>query len=126
MQIGNRRVRSEKSKNNRTRTLSVSQATQKLLLKIRPERPVQDALVFPSIDGDSINYRNFYRRAWKSVVNPIKPNTTPYSCRDTFITQQLLKGVPTGVIAQWCDTSVAMIERHYLDKLKIAQLSPID
>jgi integrase len=126
VQIGNRRVRSERSKTNRTRTISVSPAIQELLLRIRPASPAKDALVFPAVDGDSINYRNFYRRAWKSVVNPIKPDTTPYSCRDTFITLQLMKKVPTAVIAQWCDTSIAMIERHYLDKLKVAQLRPVD
>jgi integrase len=82
VQVGNRRVRSEKSKNNRTRTLSTSQATQELLRRIRPESPAKEALVFPSVDGASINYRNFYRRAWKSIVNPIKTDTTPYSCRD--------------------------------------------
>ncbi|WP_416670425.1 Arm DNA-binding domain-containing protein [Egbenema bharatensis] len=126
VQVGNQRVRSEGSKNNRTRLISASHATQVLLFKIRPKKPAADLLVFPSINGDSINYRNFRRRAWISIVDPIKPNTTPYSCRDTFITLQLLKGVPTGVIAQWCDTSVAMIEHHYLDKLKIAQLRPVD
>lgn len=126
VQVGNQRVRSEGSKNNKTRSLSTSRATQELLLRTRPEKPSSNALIFPSPDGDSMNYRNFRRRAWSSIVDPIKPNTTPYSCRDTFITLQLLKGVPTGVIAQWCDTSVAMIEHHYLDKLKIAQLRPVD
>lgn len=126
VQVGNQRVRSEGSKNNKTRSLSTSRATQELLLKIRPEKPDANALVFPSPDGNSMNYRNFSRRAWSSVVDPIKPDTTPYSCRDTFITLQLLKGVPTGVIGKWCDTTVQMIERHYLDKLKIAQLRPVD
>lgn len=126
VQVGNRRVRSEGSKNNKTRSISTSRATQALLLKIRPENPSSDALVFPSPTGDSISYRNFSRRAWQSITAPIKPDTTPYSCRDTFITSQLMKGVPTGVLAKWCDTSVQVIERHYLDKLKIAQLRPVD
>ncbi len=126
VQVGNQRVRTEGSKNNKTRSLSTSQATQELLLRIRPETPDSNALVFPSPDGNTMNYRNFSRRAWSSVVDPIKPDTTPYSCRDTFITLQLLKGVPTGVVAKWCDTSVQMIERHYLDKLKVAQLRPVD
>lgn len=126
VQIGNQRVRSEGSKNNKTRSFSTSPATQTLLLKIRPEKPSPEALVFPSPDGGSINYRNFSRRAWASIVDPIKDDTTPYSCRDTFITLQLIKGTPTGIIAKWCDTSVQIIERHYLDKLKISQLRPKD
>ena len=126
VQVKNRRVRTTTSKNNRTRSLSLSPSTQELLQSIRPESPEPKALVFPSPNGDSINYRNFSSRAWDKVVNPIKPDTTPYSCRDTFITLQLLKGVPTGVIAKWCDTSVQIIERHYLDTLKLSQLRPID
>jgi integrase len=126
VQIRNRRVRSDGSKNNKTRSLAVSKATQELLQSIRPADCQPEDLVFPSHDGDSINYRNFSRRAWQAITKPIKPETTPYSCRDTFITLQLLKGVPTGVIAKWCDTSVQMIERHYLDKLKVAQLRPLD
>jgi hypothetical protein len=33
------------------------------------------------------------------VVNAIKPGTTPYCCRDTFITMQILKGTLAMVIA---------------------------
>jgi integrase len=126
VQIGNRRVKSEGSKNNRTRKIAVSKRLQELLLLIKPEFPDPEALVFPSVDGDSINYRNFARRAWKAVVTPIKADTTPYSCRDTFITTQLLKGVPSSVIAKWCDTSTDMIDKNYADKLKLSQLRPKD
>jgi len=133
VQIGNRRVQSEGSKNNRTRALAllsegiaISQSAQSLLLTIRPEKPEPTALVFPSPVGDSINYRNFARRAWTSIVDPIKPDTTPYSCRDTFITTQLLKGTPSSVIAKWCDTSTQMIDRHYADQLKLTQLRPTE
>lgn len=126
VQIGNRRVRSEGSKNNRTRRIAVSSKIQALLQSIRPENPDPQSLVFPSLDGDSINYRNFSRRAWSSVVTPIKAETTPYSCRDTFVTTQLIKGVPSSVIAKWCDTSTQMIDHNYADKLKLTQLRPKD
>jgi integrase len=82
-------------------------------------------LVFPSPkDGKPINYNNFCKRIWNKVVAPIKPNTTPYNCRDTFITYQLMKGVPSAVIAKWCDTSIAMIDKNYADKLKLSQIRP--
>lgn len=126
VQIGNRRVLSQGSKTNRTRAIAVSCATQALLFSIRPENFDSSALVFPGPKGDSINYRNFARRAWSAVVDPIKPHTTPYSCRDTFVTLQLLKGVPSSVIAKWCDTSTQMIDRYYADKLKLTQLRPTD
>jgi integrase len=126
VQVGNRRVQSEGSKNNRTRKLTVSNRLQALLAEIKPPAATPDSLVFPSVDGDSINYRNFSRRAWKAIVDPIKLDTTPYCCRDTFITIQLLKGVSSAVIAQWCDTSTHMIDKNYADKLKLTQLQPKD
>lgn len=85
VQIGNRRVRCYGSKNNRTREFAVSNRIQTLLLTVRPECPDPDQLVFPSPDGDAINYRNFSRRAWSSVVDPIKDGITPYSCQDTAL-----------------------------------------
>lgn len=126
VQIGNRRVRSQGSKNNRTRRLAVSERVKKLLETIRPKDVDPESLVFPSRDGDAINYRNFSRRAWSRLVDPIKPDTTPYSCRDTFITLQLIKGVPSSVIAKWCDTSTQMIDTNYADKHKLTQLRPKD
>lgn len=102
---------------------------QDLLLSIKPESIEPDSLVFHSPESKlmPINYRNFSRRAWHAVVDPIKPDTTPYNCRDTFlITLQLLKGVPSAVIAKWCDTSTQMIDHSYADKLKLSQLKPMD
>jgi integrase len=126
VQIGNRRVRSEGSKNNKTRQIAVSRRVQSLLASIIPEAPQPTQLIFSSRDGDSISYRNFSRRAWAKIVHPIKPDTTPYCCRDTFITTQLIKGVPSTVIAKWCDTSTQMIDKNYADKLKLSQIRPED
>jgi hypothetical protein len=41
------------------------------------------------------------------------PQYTPYALRHSSIVRQLLKGVPTRVVAAHHDTSVAMIERNY-------------
>lgn len=118
-------VWSDGSKNNRSRKISASTRVQKLLLSIKPLEAHPNTLVFPSPKGRPINYNNF-RRAWNKIVAPIKPNTTPYNCRDTFITLQLLKGVPSAVIGKWCDTSIQMIDRNYADKLQLSKLVPID
>ena len=126
VQVRNKRVASKGSKNNKTRKLSISPRLQAMLLSIKPESPDPSSLVFPSPEGGSINYRNFSRRAWAKVVDPIKLETTPYCCRDTFITVQLLKGVPSAIIAKWCDTSTQMIDKNYADKLKLTQLRPQD
>jgi integrase len=119
-------VWSEGSKNNKSRAMSVSTRVQELLISIKPESTTPDDYVFPSPKGKAINYPNFLSKIWHQIVAPIKPDTTPYNCRDTFITLQLLKGVPSAVIAKWCDTSTAMIDRNYADKLKLSQLRPLD
>jgi integrase len=128
VQVKNKRVDSKGSKNNRTRTIAVSSRLQTLLEQLQTKRLHQEALVFPSPDGEEvpINYRNFSRRAWQSIVGPVKSGTTPYCCRDTFITLQLIKGVSSAIIAQWCDTSTHMIDRNYADKLKLTKLRPQD
>ncbi|BAB75202.1 MULTISPECIES: Arm DNA-binding domain-containing protein [Nostocaceae] len=119
-------TRVQGSKNNKKRQFPCSERLRNLLISIKPENPYLDDLVFPSPKGKVINYNNFCNNAWNRIVDQIKPNTTPYSCRDTFITIQILKGVSESVIGKWCDTSVEMIEKHYADYLKMLNLRPID
>ncbi|HLO86213.1 MAG TPA: DUF3596 domain-containing protein [Nostocaceae cyanobacterium] len=127
VQVGNgERVRVSGSKNNKKRTFNCNQKLQALLLEIRPENPEPESLVFPSPEGLSIHYRNFSRRAWDKIVDPlIGRASTPYSCRDTFISEQISKGVPTAVVAKWCDNSVEIIEQKYLDSQVLEQLKPL-
>lgn len=124
--ISGRHVWSEGSKNNRSRIIATSTRLQALLQSIKHAEMKPVALVFPSPTGKPINYDNFTRRAWNTVVDPIKPNTTPYNCRDTFITNQLLKGIASAVVAKWCDTSTAVIDKDYADIIKLSQLRPRD
>ena len=127
VQVGNgERVRVNGSKNNKKRMFNCNQQLQELLLRIKPENPEPEFLVFPSPDGISIHYRNFSRRAWDKIVDPlVNRQTTPYSCRDTFISEQIAKGVPTAVVAKWCDNSVDIIEQKYLDSQVLEQLKPL-
>ncbi|MGH2412509.1 MAG: tyrosine-type recombinase/integrase [Microcystaceae cyanobacterium] len=121
-----RTISVKKSKNNRTRKFPCSESLRTLLLSICPDDCQPDALVFPSPQGKAINYHNFSHNAWKKIVDPIKPDTTPYSCRDTFITAQIMAGAPETAIAKWTDTSVEMIEKHYADVLKLDAIRPFD
>lgn len=114
------------SKNNKPRTFPCSSRLRELLQSIKPDSIDPESLVFPSPKGKAIIYDNFCKRAWDKIVDPIKPDTTPYSCRDTFITTQILKGVQETAIADWCDTSVEMIQKNYVDHLKLLSIRPID
>jgi len=114
-----KQIRVKGSKNNKERTFLCSPRLSSLLQSIKPDNCNPDSLVFPSPKGKSINYNNFCNNAWNAIVDPLKPDTTPYSCRDTFITLQILKRNPESVIARWCDTSVEMIQKHYADFMKM-------
>ncbi|WP_315788277.1 hypothetical protein [Fischerella sp. JS2] len=113
-------------RDNKKRVFNCNQRLQQLLLEIKPENPEPESLVFLSPEALSIHYRNFSRRAWDRIVDPIAGRkTTPYSCRDTFISEQIAKGVPTAVVAKWCDNSVEMIEKKYLDSDFLEQIKPL-
>jgi integrase len=118
---------SEGSKNNKVRDLNISPSLTEILKAIAPINRNPNVPVFPAPRSKSfINYSNFIADIWHLLVDPIKPNTTPYNCRDTFITEQILKGVPTAIIAKWCDTSIGVIEQKYADELRLSALRPID
>jgi integrase len=121
-----RPIRVEGSKNNKKRSFPCSARLQTVLRSLKPDSSAPNDLVFPAPKGKVIFYNNFCTNAWTKVVDPIKPDTTPYSCRDTFITLQIMKGTPVTAVAQWCDTSVEMIQKHYADHLKLLTLKPID
>jgi integrase len=115
-------IRTEGSKNNRRREFPCNSDLKHLLNSLSFVR-ITD-LVFPSPKGKAINYENFSQRAWARIVDPIKPNTTPYSCRDTFITEQIRKGVSSSIIAKWVDNSTSTIDRYYLDPFQLDKIFP--
>ena len=128
VQIGNgQRVRSQGSKNNKSRWFPCSDKLQQLLQSHKPANASAEDLVFPSPKGKSINYQNFCRRAWAEIVPAIvNRKTTPYSCRDTFISEQVAKGINPAVVARWCDNSTRQIEQKYLDNKLLDHIKPID
>lgn len=122
--IAGKPVRNKKSKTNRNRTFPCQEELQQLLLS-QKQRRTKQSLVFPSPAGHPIDYSNFSARAWDKVVDPILDRpSTPYSCRDTFITEQIARGVPIALIAQWVDNSTEMIEKYYLDTSAISEIRP--
>ncbi len=124
--IKGKQVFSKGSKNNKSRTVAISSRAREILLSLKPENVNPTDLVFPSPKGNAINYPNFQAKIWGKVTHSIKPGTTPYNCRDTFINQQILKGISSTVIAKWCDTSTEQIDRAYADSIKLRQIRPLD
>ncbi|HEY9702437.1 MAG TPA: tyrosine-type recombinase/integrase [Allocoleopsis sp.] len=89
--------------------------------------PCKDDLIFANNKNNFIEYSTI-KVIWSKCVKiiPGLEKTTPYNCRDTFITCQILNGVPISIIAAWCNTSPAMIENYYSDYLKLSQVVPYD
>jgi len=125
VKVGNANVKNRLSKNNRKRTFSCQPELQQFLSDRRTSRNSKISLVFPSLEGKPIDYINFSHRAWDKIVDQIVDRpTTPYSCRDTFITDQIGKGVAPAIVAKWVDNSVEMIEKYYLDISAIDHIKP--
>ncbi len=117
-QIDGKAVRMTRSKNNRVRSLPISVELKDLLEASGYSSGKPSDLVFPSKEDPTIpiNYQNFSRGAWERTVDRIVGRkTTPYSCRDTFITEQIGKGVPVAIIARWVDNSPQIIDKRYFD-----------
>lgn len=117
-QIKSQAVRMSTSKTNRVRSFPVNAELRDLLEACKRSAGEPFDLVFPSKEDPSvpINYQNFSKGAWARVVDPIVDrNTTPYSCRDTFITEQIAKGIPVTIVARWVDNSPDIINKHYFD-----------
>jgi integrase len=122
--IAGKPIYNQNSKTNRKRTFPCQKELQELLLS-QKQRRTKKTLVFSSPNGLPIDYKNFSIRAWvKTLETVIDRPSTPYSCRDTFITRQIAKGVPIALIAKWVDNSAAMIEKYYLDPTAISNIRP--
>jgi integrase len=118
VQIKSQSVRMPTSKTNRVRSFPINNELRDLLEACGHSSGEPDALIFPSKEGINIpiNYQNFSKSAWAKTVDPIVGrNTTPYSCRDTFITEQIAKGIPVSIVARWVDNSPEVINKHYFD-----------
>jgi integrase len=76
-------------------------------------RPPQAALLLKS-NGGTWGRADHSQRVASAVAKAgLDPKTTIYSLRHTSIIRQLLRGVPTRVVAAHHDTSTAIIERTY-------------
>lgn len=122
--IGGKPIRNKGSKTNRNRTFPCQEELKQLLLS-QKQRRTKNPLVFSSPSGIPIDYSNFSQRGWSRVVEPIlNRKSTPYSCRDTFITEQLAAGKPIAIIAKWVDNSPQIIQSRYLDMGAIENILP--
>jgi hypothetical protein len=99
---------SRKGKNRKIeyRPLPISPRLAKVLRQQAKGRPAHGPL-FDKLWNLATRFRPVVERL------DLGPEVTPYALRHSSIVRQLLKGVPTRVVAAHHDTSVAMIEKNY-------------
>jgi integrase len=127
VQINSVATRMERSKTGSIRSFPINTELRDLLEACQNQQgdAEPEQLIFTSPKSkSSIDYKNFADRAWHSTVfSVVGRKTTPYSCRDTFITEQIGEGISTQIIAKWVDNSPEMIDKKYFD-LKAIKVLP--
>jgi integrase len=116
------------TKTDKPRYFPINEELSVLFDDIRPEKCDPNALVFPARNGREINAHNFLNRIWKPVVEKlvkegkVKEYLPQYNCRHTFITLCLEDGISSRRVAEWCGTSVTVIEAHYAGAIQQIQV----
>jgi integrase len=95
-----------------------------LLEAIKPERVDRERLLFPSPQGQYINWSNFTNRAWQSIMAslPEIEYRNPYQTRHTFCSLCREAGISSIQIAKWVGNSAAMIDRVYAKAVEQIQV----
>jgi Phage integrase family len=112
---GGGRNRTEKKRE--TYSLPISIALAKKLKRAAAGRAEDDRLLLRA-DGQPWNEKNVhgdYRVAFAEIVKAmgLNPKISGYCFRHSSICRQLMRGVPTRVVAANHDTSVSMLEKNY-------------
>jgi integrase len=127
VRVQGRAVRTTGSKNNKARKFPINRDLEKLLDEAIWDTYQPEDLIFTSISRKTIEYSYFSREIWKPVVTPIiGRDSTPYSCRDSFITHQLAGSMPPSNVCAWCDTSIPVIQKRYLDPALALEVRPLN
>jgi integrase len=101
------------SKTNQARSFRLTNHLQTMLLKRRPEDWQTDDLVFPAVQGGTIDGRNFRGRAWVRVLKDAGvAYRTPYTTRHTFISHSLRVQRDEDV-ARMAGHNVETMRKHY-------------
>jgi hypothetical protein len=79
---------------------------------IKPLHVGEDTPVFLNHDGEPVDFHTWRAKIWYRALRA-KEIRKPYTMRHTFISVGLTHGVKIKWLAEYCGTSVAMIEKHY-------------
>jgi integrase len=111
-------VKTKKSKRTRVAQESVCA----VLRAIQPLHCAPDTHVFTTRYGTPIQQEKFMEKHWHRALRAtgIRPRRFQQA-RSTFITEAIRRGLDLKFIADYCGTSVTMIEKHYAGELTAAE-----
>ncbi len=102
------------TKTNRSREFRLTNRLQAMLLARQPDNWKPDDLVFPAVEGGTIDDHNFRNRAWVKVLQVAGVTyRKPYNTRHTFISHALAKGLNPMAIAQMTGHDPEILFKHY-------------
>lgn len=108
------------------RTISLTRLARVYLQRACQNRTGTD-LVFVNAMGTPINYNNFCARIWRGKVLRALAGRVPalnfYRTRAYFITQQLEAGQNTKEIADYCGTSMKIIDESYNKRRRVIPIT---
>jgi integrase len=96
------------------RVIKLHPSVIEVLRAIKPMHVTEETPVFLNKYGEPINFHTWRAKIWYRALraNEIRVRK-PYTMRHTFISVGLTNGVKIKWLAEYCGTSVAMIEKHY-------------
>ena len=96
------------------REIALLENVVEILRAIKPLHVTEDQHVFLNQEGNPLNFHTWRRKAWYPAlrVKEIRERK-PYAMRHSFISVGVTNGVNIKWLADYCRTSVTMIERHY-------------
>jgi integrase len=85
-----------------------------VLKRLKPLSATERDYVFLNQEGEPLNFYTWCGDVWYRILRglEIRPRK-PYCTRHSFISIGLTNGVNIKWLAEYCGTSVAMIEKHY-------------
>lgn len=99
------------TKTGRARTIPLNSRVSRIFKWLKNNALSGDCL-FPS-RSDPDRPLGAYNAVWDRAMACLGFNYTIYNLRDTYITNQLKRGISSTFIGRYCDTSPTMIDRKY-------------
>jgi integrase len=99
---------------NAARTITLLPEVVAVLRNIQSRRAMQETFVFTTEASTPLEAERFVEKHWRSAVRKCGVRLRKLSAtRHTFMSVALVKGAKIKWLANYCGTSVEMIERHY-------------